>query len=51
MVREPDDGYWSNVWMVKPWVGSYWGGRPTEDWMFSQVYSTGADWNETHFAQ
>ncbi|MEM7224796.1 MAG: ABC transporter substrate-binding protein [Pseudomonadota bacterium] len=47
--REPDDGYWSNIWMNKPWVCSYWGGRPTEDWMFSQVYSTGADWNETHF--
>ena len=50
VVREPKDGYWSNVWMAKPWVGSYWGGRPTEDWMFSQVYSTGADWNESHFA-
>ena len=50
VVREVDDGYWSNVWMQKPWVASYWGGRPTEDWMFSQVYSTGADWNETHFA-
>jgi peptide/nickel transport system substrate-binding protein len=48
--REPNDGYWDNVWLVKPWVGSYWGGRPTEDWMFSQVYATGADWNETHFA-
>ncbi len=49
IVREPDDGYWSNVWLVKPWVASYWGGRPTEDWMFSQVYSSGADWNEAHW--
>ena len=49
VVREADDGYWSNVWLKKPWVGSYWGGRPTEDWMFSQVYSSGADWNETFF--
>ncbi|MEM1275389.1 MAG: ABC transporter substrate-binding protein [Pseudomonadota bacterium] len=47
VVREPDDGYWSNVWMKKPWLMSYWGGRPTEDWMFSQVYRAGADWNET----
>jgi len=47
VVREPDDGYWSNVWMKKPWMISYWGGRPTEDWMFSQVYRSGADWNET----
>ena len=50
VVREPNDGYWSNVWGVKPWCASYWGGRPTEDWMFSQVYATGADWNETHMA-
>jgi len=50
IVREPNDGYWSNVWMVKPWVASYWGGRPTEDWVFSQIYSTGADWNESRFA-
>ena len=47
--REPDDGYWSNVWLVKPWCASYWGGRPTEDWVFSQIYSAGADWNESHW--
>ncbi len=50
IVREPDDGYWDNVWLKQPWVASYWGGRPTEDWVFSQIYATGADWNETHFA-
>ena len=44
--REPDDGYWSNVWLKKPLSFSYWGGRPTEDWIFSQIYSSGADWNE-----
>jgi len=47
ITREPDDGYWSNVWLQKPWVGGYWGGRPTEDWIFSQIYAAGADWNET----
>lgn len=47
VVREPDDGYWSNVWLKKPFSGSYWGGRPTEDWVFSQIYSSGADWNES----
>ena len=26
VVREPDDGYWSNVWMVKPYCAVYWGG-------------------------
>ncbi len=49
VVREPEDGYWSNVWLKKPWSASYWGGRPTEDWVFSQIYSSGADWNESHW--
>jgi peptide/nickel transport system substrate-binding protein len=49
VVREPEDGYWSSVWLIKPWCASYWGGRPTEDWVFSQIYSSGADWNESHW--
>ncbi len=47
VVREPNDGYWSNVWMKKPFSMCYWGGRPTEDWMFSQVYAAEAEWNDT----
>lgn len=47
VVRMPDDGYWSNVWLIKPWSASFWAGRPTEDWMFTQVYSSGASWNES----
>ena len=47
VIREPNDGYWSNVWMNKPWGACYWGGRPTEDWMFSTAYMGGASWNDT----
>ena len=47
VVREPNDGYWSNVWMNKPWGACYWGGRPTEDWMFSTAYQGGSSWNDT----
>ena len=47
IIREPNDGYWSNVWMQKPWCMCYWGGRPTCDWMFSQAYAAGANWNDT----
>ena len=47
VVREPNDGYWSNVWLKKPWCMSYWGGRPTEDWMFSTAYAADAPWNES----
>lgn len=49
VVREPDDGYWSNVWMKKEWCMCYWGGRPTEDMMFSVAYSADAPWNDTHW--
>ncbi len=49
VVREPDDGYWSNVWLKKPFCTSYWGGRPTPDLMFTSAYSPGAEWNESHF--
>ncbi|HEX9771571.1 MAG TPA: ABC transporter substrate-binding protein [Kiloniellales bacterium] len=49
VVREPDDGYWSNVWTVKPFVMCFWNGRPTEDWMFSLVYTSDAAWNDTHW--
>lgn len=47
VVKEPADGYWSNVWLKKPWVACYWSGRATEDWMFSTAYETGVPWNDT----
>ncbi|MCK5275188.1 MAG: ABC transporter substrate-binding protein [Alphaproteobacteria bacterium] len=47
VVREPNDGYWSNVWLKKPFCAVYWGGRPTEDWMFSTAYAEGVPWNDT----
>ncbi len=49
VVREPDDGYWSNVWRVKPFSACYWSGRPTENWMFSQIYAADAEWNDTYW--
>lgn len=45
--RVPDDGYWSDVWLKHPWCASYWSGRPTEDWMFTQGYSAESNWNES----
>ncbi len=47
VVREPSDGYWSNVWNKKPWSTAYWGGRPTEDWMYSSAYTDDTEWNDT----
>lgn len=50
VVREPNDGYWDNVWLKKPWCASYWSGRPTVDWMMTTTYAAGAAWNETAWA-
>jgi len=47
--REPDDGYWSDVWNVQPFCASYWGGRPVQDQMYSTAYLSTADWNDTKF--
>ena len=47
VVREPSDGYWSNVWNKKGWCACYWGGRPTEDWMFASAYVEDTEWNDT----
>ena len=49
VVREQVDGYWTEVWLKKPWCFSYYSGRPTEDWMFSLVYAADATWNETRW--
>jgi peptide/nickel transport system substrate-binding protein len=47
--REPNDGYWSEVWNNKPFCTSYWGGRPTQDQMYTTAYLSTADWNDTRF--
>lgn len=48
--RVPDDGYWDNIWMKKPFCASYWGGRPVEDQMFTTAYVSGAEWNESFWS-
>ncbi|NNE80998.1 MAG: ABC transporter substrate-binding protein [Silicimonas sp.] len=47
--REPNDGYWSEVWNKQPFCTSYWSGRATQDAMYSTAYLTSADWNDTRF--
>jgi len=49
VVRETDDGYWTTVWNHKPFTMCFWQGRPSEDWMFSEVYARNAPWNDTHW--
>jgi peptide/nickel transport system substrate-binding protein len=48
--REPADGYFSNVWMKKPFVATYWAARPTADLMLSTAYISDAKWNDTRWS-
>ncbi|WP_245440705.1 ABC transporter substrate-binding protein [Mesorhizobium sanjuanii] len=47
--REPDDGYWANVWQKKPFIMGSMLGRATADWMFSTSFASDASWNDTHW--
>lgn len=50
VIREPADGYWDNVWLKKQFTMCWWGGRPTEDLMFTIAYQSAAPWNESHWS-
>ena len=47
IVREPKDGYWSEVWNKKPFCSCYWGARPMEDLVLSIAYMSDSPWNDT----
>jgi peptide/nickel transport system substrate-binding protein len=47
VVSEAADGYWTDVWQEKPFCACASAGRATEDWVFTQGYSSGAPWNVT----
>ncbi len=44
VVREPNDGYWSNVWLKKPMMMVNWGVRATPTIHFALAYACGAPW-------
>lgn len=48
--RVSNDGYWSDVWLKHPFCAVYWGGRPTEDQIFSTAYASGAAWNDSSWS-
>jgi peptide/nickel transport system substrate-binding protein len=49
VVRVPTDGFWTEIWLKKPFLVSWWAPRPTPDVIFSIAYSRDAEWNETRF--
>ena len=49
VVREPNDGYYSDVWLKKPFTLVSWGARPTPDVMYTLAYKADAAWNESRW--
>jgi peptide/nickel transport system substrate-binding protein len=49
VVREPADGYWSNVWNQQPFCASAWLGRSVQDQIYTSAYYSSSDWNDTRF--
>ena len=47
--RVPTDGYWGNIWMVRPVFVTGWFMRPTANVMFSIAYASDAPWNESRW--
>lgn len=50
VVREPEDGYWSNVWGKVPLFAERWSGRANEDLMLTLAFSResiATGWNAT----
>jgi len=48
-VREPNDGYWSDVWGKKPIFASYWSQYASADLILSLAYGGKSGWNVTGF--
>ena len=48
VVNHPRDTYWTEVWLVTPFNGACWGGRPASQALSLPLRSTG-DWNESHW--
>lgn len=47
VVREPNDGYWDNVWQKKAFCASEWLGRPTADGVMTFEYAADSNQNDT----
>jgi peptide/nickel transport system substrate-binding protein len=44
----PGDGYWTDVWMVKPVTVTSWSGMPA-DLILNEAYRSTSSWNETYY--
>ncbi|MCB0063350.1 MAG: ABC transporter substrate-binding protein [Caldilineaceae bacterium] len=44
----PADSFWSEVWLVEPFLTSYWRERPA-DQILNEVWRSTAKWNESYY--
>ncbi len=47
--RGSPDGFWDEVWTVKPFTVVYWYGRPNPDQMLNEAYSIESVWNAARY--
>ena len=47
--REPSDGYWSNIWIKRPFHSVIWNPRPTPSIMGTLIWKSDAKWNDTQY--
>lgn len=50
VVRVPDEGYWTEIWLKKSFITNFNLGRAVQDQQYGVFYGSGAVWNATHFA-
>jgi peptide/nickel transport system substrate-binding protein len=50
LVNHPNDSYWADVWMNRPFYLSDWTPRPMADQALSVAFLTGTTWNEAFWS-
>jgi peptide/nickel transport system substrate-binding protein len=50
LVNHPNDSYWSDIWLNRPFYLSNWTPRPMADQALSVAYLSGASWNEAKWS-
>lgn len=47
LTNHPNDSYWAEIWLNRPFYMSNWTPRPMADQALSVAFLTGAEWNES----
>ena len=50
IARRSGDAFWSDVYLVEPFVVGYWSGRPNADQLLSTPYHSSSAWNSNKYS-